>query len=79
MPKSLGDFTEPGDKEILIAPRNKTTKRIFIAATRMNDGKTTTTLGLFSALRSKTERVGFIKPIGQRFVEIDGYNIDEES
>ncbi|MEC7273745.1 MAG: AAA family ATPase [Verrucomicrobiota bacterium] len=79
MPKSLRDFTEPGDKEILIAPRNKTTKRIFIAATRMNDGKTTTTLGLFSALRSKTERVGFIKPIGQRFVEIDGYNIDEDS
>lgn len=79
MPKSLRDFTEKDDKEVLIAPRNKTTKRIFIAATRMNDGKTTTTLGLFSALRSKTERVGFIKPVGQRFVEVDGYNIDEDS
>lgn len=72
-------FTEPDDVEILTAPRNKTTKRIFIAATRMNDGKTTTSLALFSALRSITERVGFIKPVGQRFIEVDGHQIDEDS
>jgi len=72
-------FTEPDDTEILEAPRNKTTKRIFIAATRMNDGKTTTSLALFSALRSITERVGFIKPIGQRFIEVEGHQIDEDS
>lgn len=72
-------FTEPDDTEILTAPRNKTTKRIFIAATRMNDGKTTTSLALFSALRSITERVGFIKPVGQRFIEVDGHQIDEDS
>lgn len=65
--------------ELLTAPRNKTTKRIFIAATRMNDGKTTTSLALFSALRGITEKVGFIKPIGQRFVEYDGHQIDEDS
>lgn len=64
---------------LLTAPRNKTTKRIFIAATRMNDGKTTTSLALFSALRGITEKVGFIKPIGQRFVELDGQQIDEDS
>lgn len=73
------DFTEPDDTEILTAPRNKTTKRIFIAATRMNDGKTTTSLALFSALRSITERVGFIKPVGQRFIEVEGHQIDEDS
>lgn len=72
-------FIEPNDKELLTAPRNTTTKRIFIAATRMNDGKTTTSLALFSALRSITERVGFIKPVGQRFVDVDGHRIDEDS
>ncbi len=72
-------FTEPDDNEILKAPRNKSTKRIFIAATRMNDGKTTTSLALFAALRTRTKNVGFIKPVGQRFVEVDGHQIDEDS
>lgn len=67
------------DSELLVAPRNKTTKRIFIAATRMNDGKTTTSLALFAALRGSTEKVGFIKPVGQRFVQLDGHQIDEDS
>lgn len=79
MAKKKSQFTEPEDTEILTSPRNKTTKRIFIAATRMNDGKTTTSLALFSALRSLTERVGFIKPVGQRFVEVEGHQIDEDS
>jgi len=79
MPPPKKDFTEPDDTEILTAPRNKTTKRIFIAATRMNDGKTTTSLALFAALRSITARVGFIKPVGQRFVEFEGHKIDEDS
>lgn len=71
------DSSESG--ELLIAPRNVSTKRIFIAATRMNDGKTTTSLALFAALRSITENVGFIKPVGQRFIELDGHQIDEDS
>lgn len=79
MPTSKKEFTEPDDTEILTAPRNRTTKRIFIAATRMNDGKTTTSLALFAALRSITERVGFIKPVGQRFIDVDGHQIDEDS
>ena len=73
MPKS-------DDTELLTAPRNTTTERIFIAATRMeNDGKTTTSLALFAALRSFTPKVGFIKPVGQRFVEVEGHQIDEDS
>jgi len=72
-------FTELEDNALLSAPRNETTKRIFIAATRMNDGKTTTSLALFAALRGITDRVGFIKPVGQRFVDIDGQQIDEDS
>jgi BioD-like phosphotransacetylase family protein len=64
---------------LLRAPTNTNTKRVFVAATRMNDGKTTTCLGLFAALQSLYPRVGFIKPIGQRFVEVQGHQIDEDS
>ncbi len=64
---------------LLRAPTNTATKRLFVAATRMNDGKTTTCLGLFAALQSLYPRVGFIKPIGQRFVEVHGHQVDEDS
>lgn len=58
---------------------NSTTPRVFVAATQQNDGKTTTALGLFAALLKKRGRIGFIKPVGQRFVEVDGLRIDEDS
>ena len=58
---------------------NTTTPRIFIAATQQNDGKTTTSLGLFAALRKRLGRIGFIKPVGQRFVDVEGKFIDEDS
>ena len=64
---------------LLQAPTNHVTKRLFVAATRMNDGKTTTCLGLFAALQTIFPRMGFIKPVGQRFVEVDGHKIDEDS
>ncbi|MEE8317584.1 MAG: AAA family ATPase [Candidatus Omnitrophota bacterium] len=53
--------------------------RIFIAATKQNDGKTTVALGLINVLRKKLKRVGFIKPVGQRYVIEDGYKVDEDS
>ncbi len=65
--------------DLIDRPFNSTTRRIFVAATHMNDGKTTTCLGLFGALRQITPKVGFIKPIGQRFVEVQGEKIDEDS
>src|ERR1051325_9613544 len=58
---------------------NLTTQRIFVAATRMDDGKTTISLGLFAALKKHFPHIGFIKPVGQRFVEIEGTKIDEDS
>lgn len=58
---------------------NATTPRVFIAATRQNDGKTTTSLGLLSALQQHFPRVGYIKPVGQRFVSIDEQMIDEDT
>ncbi|BET69193.1 AAA family ATPase [Opitutales bacterium ASA1] len=64
---------------LITKPVNKVTKRIFVAATRMNDGKTTTCLGLFEALHAMYARIGFIKPVGQRYLEIDGHLVDEDS
>jgi len=67
------------DQPLLERPVNTQTRRIFVAATRMNDGKTTTCLGLFEALRTLYPRIGFIKPVGQRYVTIEGYQVDEDS
>jgi BioD-like phosphotransacetylase family protein len=64
---------------LLAKPTNIITKRIFVAATRMNDGKTTACLGLFTALQQLYPRVGFIKPVGQRYVEVEGLKVDEDS
>src|SRR5262245_17634579 len=58
---------------------NRTTPRVFIAATRQNDGKTTASLGLIAALQPHFPRVGYIKPVGQRFVEIEEQKIDEDT
>src|ERR1041385_2451872 len=58
---------------------NTDTPRVFIAATRQNDGKTTASLGLIAALQQHFPRVGYIKPVGQRFVQIEEQNIDEDT
>jgi len=58
---------------------NATTPRVFIAATRQNDGKTTVSLGLIATLQQSFPRIGYIKPVGQRFVEIAEQKIDEDS
>ena len=58
---------------------NTETPRVFIAATRQNDGKTTVSLGLIAALQEHYPRIGYIKPVGQRFVEIEEQKIDEDT
>jgi BioD-like phosphotransacetylase family protein len=58
---------------------NTATPRLFIAATRQNDGKTTTSLGLIAALQQYFPRIGYIKPVGQRFVEVEEQKIDEDT
>jgi hypothetical protein len=55
------------------------TRRLFIAATKQNDGKTTVCLGLIQALKNNFDKIGFIKPIGQRYLEEDGLKVDEDS
>src|SRR5436305_3433814 len=57
---------------------NTVTPRVFIAATRQNDGKTTSSLGLLAAMQKFYPRIGYIKPVGQRFVEVEEQKIDED-
>jgi len=54
-------------------------RRIFISATGQNAGKTTFSIGLISALLKKFKNIGFIKPIGQRYLMEQGFKVDEDS
>ena len=54
-------------------------RQLFLAATGQNRGKTTTSLGLFAALRSRGLNTGFMKPVGQRWIMIDGVPADEDA
>ncbi|NDE85573.1 MAG: hypothetical protein EB056_06075 [Verrucomicrobia bacterium] len=58
---------------------NLVTPRIYVAATRQDDGKTTCCVGLYAALRSRFPKIGYTKPVGQRFVEVAGKKVDEDS
>lgn len=52
---------------------------IFVAATRQNDGKTVLSLGLMLALQKKYRSVGFIKPVGQKYVMVEGEKVDKDA
>jgi uncharacterized protein len=58
---------------------SKGVAKIYVAATGQNRGKTTLCLGLIDALVRRGLRVGFIKPIGQRYTEVQGKLIDEDA
>jgi dethiobiotin synthase len=54
-------------------------RKIFIAATGQNVGKTTVSIGLFHKLRTLGYDTGFIKPVGQRYVTVGKLKVDEDS
>ena len=54
-------------------------RRLFVAATSQNDGKTTCTVGFLDGYQRVAKSMGFIKPVGQRYVMVDGQTIDEDS
>lgn len=54
-------------------------KRVFLAATGQNRGKTTTSLGLLAAIRERGLALGFMKPVGQRYLVVDGTRADEDA
>jgi BioD-like phosphotransacetylase family protein len=53
--------------------------KVYVAATRQNDGKTVTALGLLSAMKERFEKVGYIKPVGQQVTRIEGHEIDKDA
>ncbi|MEA1913530.1 MAG: AAA family ATPase [candidate division WOR-3 bacterium] len=52
--------------------------RIFIAGTRRNAGKTSISLGLAESLINEGYRVGYMKPIAQRYAVVDGEKVSED-
>lgn len=54
-------------------------RRVFLAATGQNRGKTTTSLGLSAAIRDRGLRLGFVKPVGQRYLVVEGTRADEDA
>ncbi|MSN26334.1 MAG: AAA family ATPase [Geobacter sp.] len=54
-------------------------RKIFIAATGQNTGKTTTSLFLMHLARKKYARVGFIKPIGPKPSMLNGREVDKDA
>lgn len=59
--------------------KNEVERRLFVAATNQNDGKTTCSLGFVKGFADVSTSVGFIKPVGQRYVHVDGQLIDEDA
>ncbi|MBI5272679.1 MAG: AAA family ATPase [Chlamydiia bacterium] len=54
-------------------------KAFFIAATEQNVGKTTTCLGLVAGYKNRQHTVGYLKPVGQEYVEIEtGISVDKD-
>ena len=51
---------------------------LFIAATGQHSGKTTVSLGLIRAFAKRGLKIGYMKPVGQRTVEMDGVVVDED-
>jgi hypothetical protein len=54
-------------------------RKVFIAATGQNCGKTTTSLSLMHLARKKYGRVGFIKPLGPKPVDFNGLTVDKDA
>ncbi len=55
------------------------TRHVYLAATGQNRGKTTVSLGVMDGFRRRGLSTGFIKPVGQRTVEVDGVAADEDA
>lgn len=54
-------------------------RSIYIAATSQHVGKTTCTLGLVSAFMKQGYNVGYCKPVGQKFLDIEDMRVDKDT
>jgi BioD-like phosphotransacetylase family protein len=54
-------------------------KAIYVAATGQNVGKSTSSIGLLHLFQSYGLRTGFIKPVGQTYIDIDEIKVDKDA
>lgn len=54
-------------------------KNIYVAASRQHVGKTTSTLGLVSGFMNRGLNVGYSKPVGQKFVDVNDLIVDKDT
>ncbi|MBK9735746.1 MAG: AAA family ATPase [Saprospiraceae bacterium] len=54
-------------------------RNIFVAASSQHVGKTTSTLGLVSTFMKKGLKVGYCKPVGQKFLDIQNLRVDKDT
>ncbi|MEZ4910886.1 MAG: AAA family ATPase [Saprospiraceae bacterium] len=54
-------------------------KNIYVAATSQHVGKTTSTLGLVSSFMQKDIKVGYCKPVGQKYLDVDNLRVDKDT
>ncbi len=54
-------------------------KNIYVAASSQHVGKTTSTLGLVSGFMKKGLKVGYCKPVGQKFLDINNLIVDKDT
>jgi uncharacterized protein len=60
-------------------PAFRGARRVFLASTGQNRGKTTASLGLIAGIVQRGHRLGFLKPVGQRYLVVDGTRADEDA
>ena len=54
-------------------------RNIYVAATSQHVGKTTSTLGIVAALMRRGLNVGYCKPVGQKFLDIQNLRVDKDT
>ena len=54
-------------------------RNIYVAATSQHVGKTTSTLGLVTAYARSGIKVGYCKPVGQQFVDLNDLIVDKDA
>ncbi len=57
----------------------KALKKIYMSSTSQNAGKTTVSLGLYQAFKERGINTAFMKPVGQRYVNVGDLAIDKDS
>ncbi len=54
-------------------------KSIYVAATSQHVGKTTSTLGLVSNFLARGLKVGYCKPVGQKYLDFGQFRVDKDA